>query len=120
VNTRPIARHHMTPFQHRPLRPPSGQFVSGLIPLQSVSTSIANRNWIQPTTAASAKLPAGWLIAVGGAYAAYHLTRSREGLAIGVAVAMLAGEAVYEILDGISQQPAAVAAPAAASTLPTS
>lgn len=94
---------HMTPFQHRPISPPATtQFVSGLIPLDSVSNSISQKNWISPTTAASAKLPAGWLLAIGGAYAAYHLARTREGLAIGVGLAILGGEALYEILDKVS------------------
>lgn len=101
---------HMTPFQHRPISPPaSTQFVSGLIPLDSVSTSLAQKNWISPTTAASAKLPAGWLLAAGGAYAAYHLARTKEGVAIGVALAVLAGEALYEVLDKISQSSAPTA-----------
>ncbi len=95
--------YHMTPFQHRPIRQANTQFVSGLIPLQSVITSIQAKNWIQPTTAGSAALPVGWLIAVGGAYAAFHMAKSREGIAIGVALAMLGGEAIYEILYGISQ-----------------
>lgn len=102
----------MTPFQHRPISPPAPtQFVSGLIPLTSVSNSIAQKGWISSTTAASAKLPAGWLVAAGGAYAAYHLARTKEGVAIGVALAVLAGEALYEILDNISNS--ATSTPAA-------
>lgn len=94
---------NMMPFQHRPVQRPASQFVSGLIPLQSVITTLQQNNTISPATAAPAALPVGWLIALGGAFAAFQIAKTREGLAIGVALAMLAGEAVYEILYGIGQ-----------------
>lgn len=94
---------YMAPYSYRPVDRPSSQFVSGLIPLQGVITSLKSSNTISPATAASAKLPAGWLVALGGAYWAFSAAKTRSGLAIGVALAMLTGEAVYEILDGLSQ-----------------
>ena len=103
--------YQMAPYAYRPyMAPPSGQFVSGLIPLTSVINSLKTSNTISAATAASAKLPVGWLIALGGAYLAFSKARTRSGLAIGVALAVLAGEAAYEILDGISA--GAPAAPA--------
>ncbi len=100
---RTMNMNYMAPYAFRPIAQPSSQFVSGLIPLQSVITSLKSSNTISAATAASAKLPAGWLIALGGAYWAFSAAKTRSGLAIGVALAVLAGEAVYEILDGISQ-----------------
>lgn len=91
---------YMAPFQHRPVARPS-QFVGGLIPLGGVITTIQQGNYIAPATAAPAALPVGWLVALGGALVAYQMARTKEALAIGVAVAMLAGEAVYEILYAI-------------------
>ena len=89
------------PFTHRPVARPSTQFVGGLIPLTSVISTIQQGNYIAPATAAPAALPVGWLIALGGAFLAYQMATSKEGLAIGVALAMLAGEAAYEILSAI-------------------
>lgn len=103
----------MTPFQHRPVARPNGQFVGGLIPLDTVIQTVQKGNYIAPATAAPAALPVGWLIALGGAYAAYQMAGSREALAIGVALAMLAGEAAYEILSAIGAS-APVTAPATA------
>jgi hypothetical protein len=96
--------YQMQPFAYRPYMAPKSpdQFVSGLLPLSGVINSLKTSGTISPTTAASAKLPVGWLIALGGAYWAFSAARTRSGLAIGVALAMLAGEAVYEILDGIA------------------
>lgn len=93
----------MTPYAYRPyMAPAPSQFVSGLLPLTGVINSLKTSGTISATTAASAKLPVGWLIALGGAYWAFSVARTRAGLAIGVALAVLAGEAAYEILDGIS------------------
>jgi hypothetical protein len=97
VNYRP----YIQPFQHRPVAKPTQHFVSGLIPLTSVITTIQQGGYIQPATAAPAALPVGWLIALGGAFIAYQYAKSKEALALGVAIAMLAGEAAYEILYGI-------------------
>lgn len=97
-NTNPIQ-----PFRHHPVARPHAQFVGGLIPLDSVISTIQQGNYIQPSTAAPAALPVGWLIALGGAYIAYQMASSREGLAIGVALAMIAGEAAYEILSAIGK-----------------
>lgn len=108
-------QHYMSPFQHRPVARPSSQFVSGLIPLSGVITTIQQGNYISPATAAPAALPVGWLVALGGAFLAYQMARTKEALAIGVAVAMLAGEAIYEILYAIGN-PSGAAAPAPAAT----
>lgn len=106
--------NYMTPFQHRPVARPNAQFVGGLIPLNTVISTIQQGNYIAPATAAPAALPVGWLIALGGAYAAYQLARSRESLAIGVALAMLAGEAAYEVLSAIGTGSTAASTGAAA------
>lgn len=94
-------QHYAMQFHHRPVARPTPQFVSGLIPLTSVISSIQQGGYIQPATAAPAALPVGWLIALGGAFIAYQYSKSKEALAIGVAVAMLAGEAAFEILTAI-------------------
>ena len=89
------------PFYHRPVARPSSQFVSGLIPLTSVISTIQQGGYIQPATAAPAALPVGWLIALGGAFIAYQYAKTKESLALGVAIAMLLGEAAYEVLYAI-------------------
>jgi hypothetical protein len=94
-------RQFMVPFQHRPVARASTQFVSGLIPLTGVISTIQQGGYIQPSTAAPAALPVGWLIALGGAFIAYQFAKTKEALALGVAIAMLAGEATYEILYAI-------------------
>lgn len=103
------------PFaMHRPIARPHTQFVGGLIPLTTVISTIQQGNYIAPATAAPAALPVGWLIALGGAYAAFQMAKTRSGLAIGVALAMLAGEAAYEVLFAIGGSAGAPApAPAA-------
>lgn len=107
-------QHYMMPFQHRPVARPTSQFVSGLIPLTSVITTIQQGGYIQPATAAPAALPVGWLIALGGAFIAYQFARTKEALALGVAVAMLAGEAAFEILTAIG-----ASTPATTTTTPS-
>jgi hypothetical protein len=109
-------QNYMMPFQHRPVARPTTQFVSGLIPLQSVITTVQQQGWIQPSTAAPAALPVGWLVALGGAFIAYQFSKTKEALALGVAVAMLAGEAVFEILSAIGSS----APTTSATTAPTS
>jgi hypothetical protein len=107
--------HYMTPFQHRPVARPTTQFVSGLIPLTSVISTIQQGGYIQPATAAPAALPVGWLIALGGAFIAYQYAKTKETLALGVAIAMLAGEAAYEILYAIGNPTTAVSSSSATS-----
>jgi hypothetical protein len=99
----PVYQQAIQPFRHRPVARPTTQFVGGLIPLTTVISTIQQGNYIAPATAAPAALPVGWLVALGGAYIAYQMAGTRESLAIGVALAMLAGEAVYEILYAIGQ-----------------